>query len=582
MINSNLNPLYPTISSLEDHSQPPQTPIPSLPNEIYAMIFECSAPNNDISKLCGSRLVSRSWKHLIDCEIAQRFNLGHVSFKMLLTFLKIHELFDSGSKKRVAKLISGLGEKLTYVNLKGIKFEYDILNEITPICSNVTHLELSDIDFRMINSSFSSWQKLHTLVLERCKGFPNLKNNKNSLQHLNLKDCQKIDYLDLSTFKSLNSLQIIPPFVEHSQLNLPESLESLNLKGLKHLTNKDLQTLVNNYQKLTSLEIKDVYIAEFSFKKLTKLRKLLLEDCWGLPDLSDNRTTLEHLVLNGCQNLTKVNLECLEKVTHLEMNGTRYEQILYPPNLESLLLSHTPSQSFQIRHPHLKTFKLSSMRSDTRIDLDIRNCPALENLIIHDDRIRMIDASQCKHLKKIDCQMANTLTQLSITGCEALEDIHLEHTQIALLDFREFLHLKNLNIANNKQLKTFMIDGCRNLEMIVAYGRIIEQINLSGCVNLLEVDFSYTGLSVLDLRDCVNLQCLHILDTSVKELNISNQKFLKEFSGPVQTLHYADHHYLVFLECPEMPMEKIDLKHFPNLMNYTFQDAKKLNKISFP
>ena len=164
--------------------------------------------------------------------------------------------------------------------------------------------------------------------------------------------------------------------------------------------------------------------------------------------------------------------------------------------------------------------------------LNVSNCTALEELNCSNNSLSNINLSDCVSLKELYCA-GNKLTSLNLENCTKLQDINCQGNNLLNINLKncnqlmyfncEDNQLEELDLSNKKKLATIWyrnnplikldLSNCINLDLqFIQYPPKTEQLILSGCTNIQEINYSYSSsdLKKLDVSNCTSLKAINV------------------------------------------------------------------------
>lgn len=335
------------------------------------------------------------------------------------------------------------------------------------------------------------------------------------------------------------------------------SIKVLKLSHCKHLTEKGLISIDQNFKDLQELDLSG-YTGAVSetFKKanyLRDLKALNLRDCRHLKEptfisICKTLTKLESLNVENCSVLTiksAPELKRLKNLTHLQIDGADNQMIsdmvVNLGQLHSLTL-HAPFQDIDdktvktiIQLPKLRRLELLGFQiNDQAVEVLCKNADQLELLsirlskILTQQSLRMIftDLKKLRHLKLTNCEFGNQETEM-----ENIADENL--SQLQFLDLGGSSYLNGQNIValskNFKSLKFLNLDHCSlindlAIDAICENAKQLQFLNISECPQLsdqalINISKQLKKLRLLDMGHCnFSLKALIEMSENLKQL----------------------------------------------------------------
>ncbi|KAH7430752.1 hypothetical protein KP509_08G012800 [Ceratopteris richardii] len=221
----------------------------------------------------------------------------------------------------------------------------------------------------------SSLPKLADLSIRRCPKLKRLALHATSLERLDFRGCEGLEYLDCTGLLSLEALILDDCMSVATLSSLPTSLRKLSLEiGFR-------------YGSLETVED----------ASLPNLRELTITRCPKLKRLPLHATSLERLVFRGCEGLE-----------YLDCTGfSSLEALILHDCISLATLSSLPttlrklSLEMWFTNCALEIVEDASLPNLT--DLSISRCPKLKRLALHATSLERLDLRGCQGLKYLDC-----------------------------------------------------------------------------------------------------------------------------------------------------------------------------------
>ena len=330
-------------------------------------------------------------------------------------------------------------------------------------CSALTSLNCSGDALTSLNmSNFSklqtlncTWNSLTSLNLSGCSALTELSCASNKFTSLSITGLNAVKKIDASNNTSLTTLNCS---------NNPK-LATLDIGGCK-----SLKTLYCNKNALTSLNVADA-------------------------------TSLDYLDAGDNASLTTLSLNANTALTWLNISNTGITSLYLGNNakLRQLFCSYAPLTTLDVSN-HTELYRLDAV-----------GCSKLTNLKCSNCALTTLNFSGCTALKTLHCYY-NKLTALNFgTELKALEVLDCFNNQITTLDASNLSALKLLSCNGNPGLTTLTgLSGNSNLTKLYCTDCRLTSLDLSRCVLLNELNFSYNKVSTIDIDRCVSLQKVKI------------------------------------------------------------------------
>jgi Leucine-rich repeat (LRR) protein len=234
-----------------------------------------------------------------------------------------------------------------------------------------------------------------------------------------------------------------------------------------------------------------------------------------------------------------------------------YDPIINIPdaNFKAKLLQASPSN--QIASTQIPVFNQNNISwnvtSYSKIDIN------------NDGEIQLSEALEIKWLK-ID---NSNISDLGIIGSFTnLQVLNCKENQLTSLNLTNLLNLKQIN-CNDNQLNNLNVIGLTNLNVLNCDGNQLTSLNVSGLSNLKFFNFTFNPISNLEAIGCINLTGGMILQNDFINLNLSGTGISDlAFSGSiVNNLNVSNCNNLQQLQCNGSQMTSLIANNCINL-NY--------------
>ncbi|KAI3682114.1 hypothetical protein L2E82_50146 [Cichorium intybus] len=489
--------------------------------------------------------------HILNASYCPNISLESVRLTML-TVLKLHSC-----------------EGITSASMAAISHSY--------------MLEVLELDnCSLLTSVFLDLPRLQNIRLVHCRKFVDLRLRSAVLSSIKVSNCPSLQRINIVS----NSLQKLV-------LQKQESLTSLELQcqRLQEVDLTDCESLTNSICEVFS-----------NGSGCPMLKSLILDNCESLTEVEFSSNSLTSLSLAGCRAITSLELTCpyLEQVSldgcdHLE------RATFSPVGLRSLNLGICP--------------KLNALKIEapTMVLLELKGCGVLSEALINCPLLTSLDASFCSQLKD-DCLSATTascplIDSLILMSCPSvgpdgllslrwlpnLTSLDLSYTFLTNLKpvFDSCLQLKVLKLQACKYLTDTSLeplykDGALPTlrELDLSYGSLCQasieellaccthltHVSLNGCVNMHDLNWSFSSESQQPERLLQNLNCVGCPNikkvlipsvarfTHLSSLNISLSANLKEVD--VACLNLC---FLNLSNCSSLEILKLDCPRLTSL-----------------
>jgi hypothetical protein len=287
-----------------------------------------------------------------------------------------------------------------------------------------------------------------------------------SINHIDISDCNKISSIYLPTLQKLQNLEAngcsslqridISNTTNLKRLSLARATKLLDISGLD--VNSSLETLIlTGANELITLE---------GLSNNTNLKHLQINDCFSLTELPNFHRLkhLQSLQVYGCPNLLKLKqLDASHSLSVLQLGGCRSLQTIpnlkYLPDLEELTLSWFHNDVNMLQLSQLKKLKKLKLSGHSKL----RNLEGLANLI----QLEELDLSRCISLEYLaDLDKLTNLKKLILRGCRSLTSLKglmdLSNLQVIILSYCTSLEELD-GLFHKPQLKLLDVSFCRNL-----------------------------------------------------------------------------------------------------------------------
>lgn len=331
------------------------------------------------------------------------------------------------------------------------------------------------------------------------------------------------------------------------------------------------ETMKARTGKMSSVPIADAAFKAYILGKydLDKNGKLSMEEAEKITRLEINTYDLQIQSMEGIEYFK--NLEYLKAVGHddTRRGGLTTLDLSKNTKLQTLYCSFNKLETIDFGgNPSLKYIDCSSNMlynvNEWDPKPDFNNLTALEYLDCHSNEGLVVLLGGNDYLKYIDCSY--TVGQEYFGDCPSLEYLDISYCTI-------FSGGGSLNISGLKSLKTlksegiggfyeFDASGCVNLELDQSFfkenGSTI--LKLRGCSKLTSMDISAGANSTnyIDVTDCKNLKSLKCNYRVVDELYVSGCTALTELECYGNFLHELD----------VSSQKKLNLKAWPQTVNF--------------
>uniref|UniRef100_A0A1J3EZV1 ADP-ribosyl cyclase/cyclic ADP-ribose hydrolase n=1 Tax=Noccaea caerulescens TaxID=107243 RepID=A0A1J3EZV1_NOCCA len=453
-------------------------PLYNLPRDfIPDNLVELHMPNSRLERL---------WE-----GVKSLFNLKGIDLSNS-RFLK--ELPDLSNAPRVERIVARGCTDLVTIPTPRYKLEslehLDLsecskVKEFPEISWNIKRLYLADSGIEEIPPSIENFHQLVDLDMRRCKMLKNVAQIGQKLE--------KLEVVDLSGCSSVTSvpdfscnvevlllnetaIEEIPPRIKYMRklelleiknclrlTSLPSSicelnsLVELNISGCPNFTS--FPEITETMDSLKYLSLNGTAIKELpsSFKNLTGLCSLDLENCNSLISLPDGLSKfLEDLNISGCSNLDNLPgcFRNLGSLVNVRASGCRSEIVDYLGDGLSSLKTLDLSDCGITEFPEALTL------ISTLTELDLRhNCFSKIPSSIKDlQELQSLDLSHCQELQSLS-GIPVGLTRLNVLSCRSLETVALSNS--SELQLYPLNNVQTFVFADCPSLSQYAIDNIK-------------------------------------------------------------------------------------------------------------------------
>ncbi|KAJ1386915.1 P-loop containing nucleoside triphosphate hydrolase [Sesbania bispinosa] len=429
----------------------------TMRNEFYEMnskkVLECIEPNQNLKSLCiqgypgicfprwigDIQLPNLTKMMLINCRRCEYLpSLGKFPFLKAIHLQGMHSVINIGRE--------------FYGGVSGSTFQS--LQELSIV-------DFPNLEFLWSLNGGEEFPSLVKLTIKRC---PTLKNMPSiqSLQHLELQNCDEMILLSASNISSLCTL-VIDQFT--GQLVPLESLlqNNASLTSLTISTCQNLLSIPSTLGCLTALKsftirwCEELLTLPEDLQNLSSLECLELSECHSLvalPEGIQGLHTLRSLSIENCNSITSLPTG-LQHLTALEHLAIMYCPVL--DHLPSELSNLSMLRSLYILSCPKLSFLPESLKHVTSLQtLEIHSCPELRVLPRWIDKLALLRSlviSDCHNIESLPegLRHLSNLQHLSIRGCSTLEE---ECRKGVGRDWPKIAHIPFIYIGKNLELST--------------------------------------------------------------------------------------------------------------------------------
>lgn len=302
------------------------------------------------------------------------------------------------------------------------------------------------------------------------------------LRSVNLEG-NKLTTLSLSGGASLTSLNC-----NYNQLT------SLNLSGCPYLlylycSDNQIATIdVSPCVQLLTLSVSDNKLSSLDVSSLSKLQRL---EC--------NYNQLTSLDVTACPGLTSLWLNDNAEISSLDLTNC--------PHLQELSFPYTAITSIDLSIcPEISYLQCNGCKLGY---LDLSALSDLYTLYCYDCGLTTLDLSNNSKLRNLGCG-GNNLGALELSDCLSLEYVSVSGCGLTGLDLSMLSNLRDLSCSNN-DFSSSGLDLSYNSKLTELYcGSCgLSVLDVAPCLKLRRLDCSSNYLTVLDVYDNSELNCLY-------------------------------------------------------------------------
>lgn len=433
---------------------------------------------------------------------------------------------------------------------------------------------------------------------------------------------------------NISSLVGIEAFINIGGLNCSNnSLSSLDISNLTGLTTLQCQnnqlvsiTVANVNNGLTHLNISNnpidslnlqhsVYLFDINADGCSLLRYLNCMNSNGFAYFEHaGVTALEYVNISNC-DINILDLSSCPNLSTLIVNNSNIG-FLYVQNtsLISLSANNCPyissikcqsnplAQLSFLNCPNLDTLQCQNTLIDS---LDLSANPTLKQLLCYNNMMPVVDVSACIDLRTLDCHN-NPITNIDVSNCTNLYNLILTDcsnlislvcpiSTLANLNITGCTALESIDRSNSPNNVTLDVSFCPNLSSLLVSGNIyaiycqgtqIQNLDLSNCGLLHDLDCSNNSIDTLNLSQCVQLYSLNCSNTFISKLHLYNfqdlyslncantliDSLILGLSGQLEIVNTNNCPNLVYVNCSynNTAIVSLDVSECPNL---TFLDC---------
>ena len=390
----------------------------------------------------------------------------------------------------------------------------------------------ADVKQRDLNQFFAGWKNLKTI-----QGIENLNTTKARNMELMFFNCQNLESLDLSSFKTDNVTNMREMFIQCY------NLRSLDVSGFKTDNVTTVSGMFYGCKSLTNLDV-----SNFKTDRVTNMSNMFCY-CSSLTSLdvsnfkTDNVTNLS-LMFVGCSSLTSLDLSNFktDNVTDMERMFSGCSGLT---NLD-----------------------LSNFRTDNVTDMNrmFEDCSGLTNLDVSGFNTEKVTNMYkmffyCPNLTSLDVSGFNTenVTDMSwmFAGCDSLRSLDVSRFETDNVTSMERMFagcygLRSLDVSgfntNNVTDMKFMFSNCDSLTNLDVSGFNTDKVTdmrwmFNGCESLTSLDVSHFKTDNVTSMERMFTFCsgLTSLDLSgFKTDNVINMKYMFSNCPNLSTIYVSE------------------------------------------
>ena len=393
-------------------------------------------------------------------------------------------LLDSVYLNTSIKKLDIKGHRMDTINFSNNKH----LRELYCGGSNLSVLDISMSQIELLDCSDT---KLTQFKIEGCTTLKSLSIDAEGLL-LDLSNCPNLEELyvvstenlDVSHSPLLKTLHCENSIFVGMDLAKNPLLENIRLEG----TNQEMIDLNKNLQLINVELFIPIRHSSLDLSNRTTLKNFSYRE-WG-----EGGQTLETLNLSGCTALENLNLEYIN-LTSLNVSGCRELSVLncYNSRLSVFNISGCVnlleidcrgndlteldiSDCTKLKKLNCSDNKLTALKiyssnltmlncvSNLITTIDVRNRTQLEEFFCNDNQIASLDLTGCTSLIELDCRNMPTLESLILTNCRALKTLYCTNSSLKILDLTPCTELTHLYCAANRLQPSLDVSKCKHLQ----------------------------------------------------------------------------------------------------------------------
>lgn len=276
------------------------------------------------------------------------------------------------------------------------------------------------------------------------------------------------------------------------------SVTSIDLTGSTIGTGGMMSFSISNCgSSLQTLTVSNSNLTILPTETMSALKTLNAENCTGLTSIDMvTMPNIETLDISGCTGITEIDVSVCASLVNLDVSGTA---------ITALEANY-------------------SLYMET---VDVSNCTSLEGLVMDQEsnnNLTSVNVSGCTSMMYLQIANSNSLQELDLSGlsslsaayltdCTAITSIDISDTQmsdISSLNISTLNNFKTLKASNADLSDSELADMLKtSLEVIdISDNSAVTTIDLTGFVNLKNLDVSNTGITALDTSECTLLETI--------------------------------------------------------------------------
>ena len=197
-------------------------------------------------------------------------------------------------------------------------------------------------------------------------------------------------------------------------------------------------------------------------------------------------------------------------------------------------------------------------------EIQVSEAEAVVHLAVTNQNIDSLEGLEVfTGLKSFRCEL-NNIAELDMSNCPLLENLSCSLNLISLLNITQNPNLYYINCGSN-ELTEIDISQNVNLDEIIFYNNLLQDINISQNINLTRIQLSENELSSIDISQNIILTGCYVNNNNLNEIDLSQNILLRGLGigdNNVSTLDVSNNPDLKLLTCQNNPIEgDLDLSH---------------------